>query len=56
MVKPRETFQFNPHTQVKEDWMLPLVDFEIYKSIFNITEENNKFELYADTFDEFSFT
>ena len=55
MVKPRETFHFNPPTQVKEDWMLGLIDLEVYNSIFNITKENNKFELYTDTFDEFSF-
>ena len=55
MVKPRETFHFNPPIQVKEDWMIGLVDLEVYNSIFNITEENNKFDLYTDTFDEFSF-
>ena len=26
--------------------MLGLTDLEVYNSIFNITEENNKFELY----------
>ena len=36
--------------------MIGLISLEVYKSIFNITEENNKFKLYADTFDEFSFT
>ena len=35
--------------------MLGLIDLEVYNSIFNITKENNKFELYTDTFDEFSF-
>ena len=55
MVKPRETFHFNPPTQVKEDWMLGLIDLEVYNSIFNITKENNKFELCTDTFAEFSF-
>ena len=55
MVKPRETFHFNPPTQVTENWMLGLIDLEVYNSIFNITKENNKFELYTDTFDEFSF-
>ena len=55
MVKPRETFHFNPPTQVKEDWMLSLIDLEVYNSIFNVTKENNKFELYTDTFDEISF-
>ena len=46
MTKPRETFHFNPPIQTKEDWVLGLVDLEVYNSIFNITEENNKFELY----------
>ena len=46
MTKSREAFHFNPPIQVKEDWMLGLVDLEVYNSIFNITEENNKFELY----------
>ena len=55
MVKPRETFHFNPPTQVKEDWILGMIDLEVYNSIFNITKKNNKFELYTDTFDEFSF-
>ena len=46
MIKPIETFHFNPPIQVKEDWMLGLVDLEVYNSIFNITAENNKFQLY----------
>ena len=55
MFKSRETFHFNPPIQTKGDWMLGLIDREIYNSIFNITEENNKFMIYTDTFDEFSF-
>ena len=35
--------------------MLGLIDLEVYNSIFNKTKENNKFELYTDTFDELSF-
>ena len=46
MTKPRETIQLNPPIQVKEDWLLGLVNLEVYNSIFIITEENNKFELY----------
>ena len=46
MIKPKETFHFNPPIRVKKDWMFGLIDLEVYKSIFNITEENNKFELY----------
>ena len=55
MLKSREIFHFNPPIQTKGDWMLGLIDLEVYNSIFNITKENNKFELYTDTFDEFSF-
>ena len=46
MSKPRETFHFKPPIQVKDDWMIGLTDLEVYNSIFNITEENNKFQLY----------
>ena len=56
MLKSRETFHFNLPIQTKGDWMLGLKDLEVYNSIFNITEENNKFMIYTDTFDEFSFT
>ena len=55
MLKPRETFHFNPPIHTKGDWMLGTKDLEVYNSIFNITKENNKFELYTDTFGEFSF-
>ena len=55
MTKSREIFHFTPPMKIKEDWMLGLVDLEIYNSVFNITEENNKFELYRDTSDKFGF-
>ena len=45
-IKPRETFHFKPPIQIKGDWMIGLTDLEVYNSIFNITEENNKFDLY----------
>ena len=45
-IKPRETFHFKPPIQIQGDWMIGLTDLEVYNSIFNITEENNKFELY----------
>ena len=46
MTKPKETFHFNPPAEVKEDWLTGLISLEVYNSIFNITEEKNKFELY----------
>ena len=46
MNKSRETFHFKPPIQITGNWMIGLTDLEVYNSIFNITEENNKFELY----------
>ena len=45
IIKRRETFHFYGPIQVKEDWMLGLLDIEVYNSLFKITEDN-KFELY----------
>ena len=55
ILRPRETFHFISPINTKGDWMLGLIDLDVYNSIFNITKENNKFEFYTDTFDEFSF-
>ena len=46
MNKSREIFHISPPIQVKGGWMIGLTDLEVYNSISNITEENNKFELY----------
>ena len=46
MIKPRETFHFKPPIPIEGSWMIGLTDLEVYNSIFNITVENNKFELY----------
>ena len=37
MIKPRETFLFNPPIQIKRDWMSGLTDLEVYKPNFNTT-------------------
>ena len=55
MTKPRETSHFRPSIQNQGSWMLGLVDLEVYNSIFIITEENNKFEIYRDTSMKFRF-
>ena len=34
MIKPRETFHFNPPIHIKGDWMIGLVDLEVYNSFF----------------------
>ena len=47
MNKPKEEkFHFKPPIQIKGEWMIGLTDLEVYNSFFNITEENNKFDLY----------
>ena len=55
MIKPREIFHFKPPIRIQGDWMLGLINLEVYNSIFNITEENNKFELYRDMTAKFGF-
>ena len=46
LIKPRKSFHFKPPIQVIGDWMIGLTDLEVYNSIFNITEEKNKLQLY----------
>ena len=46
MSKSRETFHFSQPIQIQGGWMIGLTDLEVYNSIFNITEENNKFDPY----------
>ena len=54
MIKPRETFHFKPPIQIKGNWMVGLTNLQVH-NFFNINHTNNKFELFTDTFDEFSF-
>ena len=46
LIKPRETFHFNPPILIEGSWMIGLTILELYISISNLTEANNKFELY----------
>ena len=46
VIKPREKFHFKQPIRIQGDWMLGLTDLEVYISVHNITDENNKFELY----------
>ena len=46
MNKSRESFHFKSPIQIKRDWVIGLTDLEVFNSILNITEENNKFKLY----------
>ena len=55
MIKPRETFHFKPPIKIQGDWMIGLTDLEVFNSIFTITEENNKFDIYRDISNKFGF-
>ena len=55
LTKSREAFHLSPPIQTKGDWMVGLLNLEVYNSIINKIEEENKFDLYTDNFDEFSF-
>ena len=51
----RETFQFKPPISIESYWMIGLLSLEVYNSVFNITEENNKIQLDTDVFEESSY-
>ena len=55
MNKSREKFHFKPPIQIQGDWMIGLTNLEVYISILNITEKNNKFEIYRDISNKFGF-
>ena len=55
MTKPKETFHFKPPIQIKRDCMIGLTILEVYNSVYNMTEENKKFELYRDSSNKFGF-
>ena len=46
MNKSKETLHFKPPIPIEGFWTIGLTDLEVYNSIFHITEENIKFELY----------
>ena len=46
LIQSKQTFHFKPPIPIEGSWMIRLTDLEVYNSIFNITEENIKFELY----------
>ena len=54
-IKPKEAFHFKPPIQIQGSWMIGLPSLEVYNYIFNITEENIKFETYRDNSMKFGF-
>ena len=44
--RPKQTISFNPLISVEGSWMIGLTSLEVCNSIFNITEQINKLEIY----------
>ena len=55
VTKPKEMFHFKPPNSIEGSWMVGSTSLEVNNSIFNITEENNKFENYRDSSNKFGF-
>ena len=47
LFKPKQTFSFKPPNSIEGYWIIGLTGLEVYNSLFNITEEINKFVLYT---------
>ena len=46
VIRSKQTFHFKPPIPIQGSWMIGLTDLDAYNSIFNITEHNNKIQLY----------
>ena len=46
MIQPKQAFHFTPPIPIEGSLMIDLTDLEVYNSIFNVTEQNNKLQLY----------
>ena len=53
LTKQEKLFPPNHPIAIDGPWLVGLTSLEVCKSIFNITEENDKFEHYTNKFDKF---
>ena len=45
MKKQKESFSFDIPLDLPEQWMMGVTSLEVYNTVYNITEKNNKFKL-----------
>ena len=45
MNKQKESFSFDIPLELPEQWMMGVTSLEVYNTVYNITERNNKFKL-----------
>ena len=49
MNKQKESFSFDVPLELPEQWMMGVTSLEVYNTVYNITEKNNKFKfLYTE--------
>ena len=46
MTKPKQTFHFDKDLIIPEKWLMGLVNLQVYNTVYNITERNNKLSHY----------
>ena len=45
MTKQKESFSFDIPLELPEKWMMGVTSLEVYNTVFNITEKNNKLKI-----------
>ena len=45
MTKQKESFSFDVPLQLNEKWMMGVTSLEVYNTVYNITEKNNKLQI-----------
>ena len=45
MNKQKESFSFDIPLDLPEQWMMGVTSLEVYNTVYNITEKNNKFKI-----------
>ena len=45
MPKQKESFSFDVPLELPEKWMMGVTSLEVYNTVFNITEKNNKLDI-----------
>ena len=45
MTKQKESFSFDVPLQLNEKWMIGVTCLEVYDTVYNITEKNNKLQI-----------
>ena len=45
MTKQKESFSFDVPLQLNEKWMMEVTSLEVYNTVYNITNSNNKLQI-----------